>query len=155
MSESPKIKTPKQQAKQKSWIGFFVILAIAVALGIAGLVLKEQMELVHYLLWVAAVVVLIADFVYIIKRIKKVNRSFCSRCGEKLDYDHFDTDFRLVKDIATDTKKGAVVDIAIECENCGHVDVNRVKMIFETYDKATDSWQKVDLQSKYDDLFIK
>ena len=60
MSESPKIKTPKQQAKQKSWIGFFVILAIAVALGIAGLVLKEQMELVHYLLWVAAVVVLIA-----------------------------------------------------------------------------------------------
>ena len=147
-------KTPKQIAKKKAWIGFLILMVLSIAMIVVGIVLQNSAETVSAILLILGIIWFIGNFVDIAGRIKRINRSYCSVCGEKFDYDD-DVAWDVDEVETTSTKQTAIVEIECHCEYCDNVDEYRTKLTIARYNKTTNSWKEQNIYNLVRKLFVK
>ena len=145
-------KLTKKDAIKQNWGNFFIFLAICAGCVVGHLFIKSDWK--YALLFVGAVALWMA-FSGLIKGFKKIDRSFCPRCGAYLDYENYDVTWKSkgAESYVSGNKAYAVVHFEITCPDCGHFTAFTKHLVCATYDKDLNIWDERDVHDVAKDLF--
>ncbi len=127
-----KISTPRQKALKKNFIFGLVVLIIGIVAAPAALVLfniansPDGTEVLSVLALVCIALAgggIVGGGYALFFESKRIRRSYCENCGEKLDYET-DVAWELRDEVISSTnetaKKEAIVEFETKCHKCGH-----------------------------------
>ena len=141
----------KKEAIKQNWGNFFIYLAICAGCVIGHFFIKSDWK--YALLFLGAVALYMA-FSSLIKGFKKINHSFCSKCGAYIDYKDDDQVAWQIEDRRVEgTKVYFTVHFCTCCPDCGHQRSFFKDMLRASYDKDTNSIDKHDPYEWAEDQF--
>lgn len=126
-----KISTPREKALKKNILAGLISGIIGIIAAPVSLILiqmsneqdSQAFAFVGLALIVVAVTGIVSGGMFLFYESKRIKRSYCENCGEKLDYES-DVSWEVVDEVITSTQetatKKARVEFETKCHNCGH-----------------------------------
>lgn len=140
----------KKQAIKENWGNFFIYLAICAGCVIGHFFIESDWK---YALLFVGVVCLWLAFSELIKGYKKIDRSFCPRCGAYIDYDNDVSWHPTSSGHVVGNKVHFTVQFDCCCPDCGYERTLIEDFVRGEYHKDTDTVEEFDPDDWAKDLF--